>query len=141
MAAIEALFQKYPWLLNQGSTDQRDRRTVAEVAALYLSETYGQISEDAFAGREYYLTLFAKAFGHVKIAECSRLFIQQILRQHPTWRSAHTVRAFNTAIQRAFNFAVDSRFIRENPFAGFKSPTADARKAMADTDYLALVRN
>jgi site-specific recombinase XerD len=100
--------------------DPRDTRTVQEVIDLYLAHLGDDIAGRTRAMREGTLKLFSQQFGTKRISECNPVQLKHWLAERPRGISGWTKQRCNADIQRAFNWASNLRYIRENPFRGLE---------------------
>ena len=64
-------------------------------------------------------------FGKLPVSSLKKFHVNKWLLAHPTWNGSK--RTHIQAIKRAFNFAVESGMIAENPIKGYKAPRQNAR--------------
>jgi integrase len=121
LAALEAILAAHPNLAALlRPTDPRDQRTVAEICRLYLQHAADEISPQTLEDRRRDLTRFVAAFGERTVASMTPLDVKTWLFAQTSWKSPWKRFSAKAAVQRAFNWAVEQRLIRENTCRGVK---------------------
>lgn len=118
LGAINELLGKYPFLFGAGDT--RDQKKVAEVVERYLAHAPDELTKRALETRRHHLAQFIESFGQRRVSECTPLELKEWIMSRPNVKSGWTRQNLNVSVQRAFNFAVEQRLIRENPVRGLK---------------------
>jgi integrase len=117
LETLRRLSEKYPFLFHQ--SDPRDLKTIAEVIRLYVNDAKGELDTRTHEYRARHLASFALAFGMRQVPQCTPFELKQWIHEHYQ-NSAWTRLGVNSSVQRAMNWAVTMRIIRENPFRGLK---------------------
>jgi hypothetical protein len=97
--------------------DPRDNITVASVVALYFENKPDDVIPAVLADRQNVCDDFASVHGSKPVSQCRPLDLSGWLRDHPTWKSAHTQKRVIGQLRRVFSWAVAMRLIREWPSA------------------------
>jgi len=104
--------------LLQAAADPRQKTTVAEVVNVYLTHEGPTLNKRTLEGKARILERFAAAFGPLPAAQLDMLTVRKWLCSHRRWRSENTREGVRATIQRALNFAVRVKLLRENPLDG-----------------------
>jgi integrase len=141
LQVIADLFQRYPFLFP--GMDARARVTVADVIDSYLEHARDDMAERTLESRVRYLNSFRDALGPRTVVECGQLDLKQWLTDNvKRWPSGDTRAGACSAVQRAFNWAVGVRKIRENPFRGFRLNWAKCTgRDMKPEEFQAILRH
>lgn len=128
--------------LVQQLIDPREQVTVSQVIAPYLDDTKEEVCKENYDEKTRILKWFTDDFGARLVVTCTPLELQTWIKNHSGWVSKWTKQRVNRTIQRAFNWAVSVRLIRENPFKGARTGgRAAERKSMTDKEFRALLRS
>jgi integrase len=133
---LQSLAEKYPWLLPKREPD----RTCRQVCNAYLDAVQTGLANTTLLQRTAVLNRFLKTFGDRVLRECSPVELEAWIRDQPGW-GAHTRHHANTAVQRAFNWAVKGRLIKENPFKGASFRAGQPRREMTAEEYRTILRH
>ncbi len=142
MQQLVDLLQKFQAFLP--ATDQRSLTTVAAVIEKYLANCKEEIDERTREYRQRYFVLLCEDMGDRVVSDLSPLDLKEWMTKHSgRMKSDWTKAGVKAGIQRAFNWAVEMRIIRENPFKGLK--LHGLRKAhgrdMKQEEFQALLRH
>ena len=125
-----------------GPTDPRNLVEVREVVAIYLEHVRDEISPQHYENKAQVLELFVQAHGGRRVSQCLPLDLKKwLLDNRQRWRSAWTRQRVNATVQRAFNWGVAMKLIKENPFRGIHQAPGEHQRAMTDREYSQLVRH
>ncbi len=114
-----ALLNKFPAMFP--GMDARARVLVSEIVDKYLENAPDEVSQRRYEYITLFLGRFRKAMGHKQVGELAPLDLKTwMTEQASKMKSDWTKANVKSMVMRAFNWAVECRLIRENPFRGFK---------------------
>lgn len=116
--------------------------TVRQVVDRYMQHCFavGTHSAEARSERErtfkvflaYTSPAFDGTLGDLPLASCLPCFLEDLIEGNLRWKSTSTRKAKANQINAAFNWAVNSKRIPDNPFSGITYPEAEPRPCMPD---------
>jgi integrase len=138
-----AALAAYPQLaeLARAASDPRDKTTVGEIVAAYLTDVRSELAANSYKIRASDLKRFAQAFGSLHVAALPPLAVKEWIFAQECWRSPWTRDNVSWTIQRCFNWAVDMRLLRENPIRRLRlRESKEPGRAMKPAELQALMR-
>jgi integrase len=111
--------------------------TVRELVDLYQRHCAadGVHGKEARTQREQIFKLFTATYGDLPVTECKPFHLTDFIAGRPSWRSSATKKRTATAINAAWNWALDEERIDRNPFRRVRYAEAEPRPAMSDDAY------
>lgn len=116
-------------------------QTVASVIDTYQTFAKRRLGEGTLEIRLPYQQSFAEAHGWRLISEAKPLHMLQWLDAHSEWASDWTKSSAVRNVQVAFNWAVKTRLIAFNPFAGVSHRPGEPRRNITREEFQALLRS
>jgi integrase len=88
------------------------------------------------------MVLFCGAFGHFQVTDLKPFHITTWLREHPSWKSPHTIRRWLSAMKRPFSWALQEGLIAVHPLAGarYRGPAPQQRKPIDMAQFQKVLR-
>jgi integrase len=114
-------------------------QTVASVIDTYQGFAHKRLAASTNATRDPYLQSFAESHGWRNIRDCKPHHMEAWVDAHPGWKSDKSSAIRN--VQAAFNWAVKTRLISQNPFRGVSHHTGAPRRDMTLDEFQAVLRN
>lgn len=116
--------------------------TVRQVVDRYLQHclAVGTHSAEARSERErtfrvlmaYTSPAFDGVLGELPLTLCLPCYLEDLIEGNERWKSTSTRKAKANQINAAFNWAVKTKRVADNPFSGINYPEADPRPCMPD---------
>ncbi|WP_152053031.1 tyrosine-type recombinase/integrase [Tautonia marina] len=140
----EEAFRLYHELMSRPAEERAD--PVAEVPAdaaslldAFLEWTQANRAPHTYTWYQAYLQRFAEALPKgISASELKPFHLTQAMARFPQWGN-NTKNDFISAVQRAFNWAVEQELIATSPFARMKKPGREARElAISPAEYAAI---
>ncbi|QDU82632.1 Tyrosine recombinase XerD [Polystyrenella longa] len=137
-------FQKYHELMAQFPRVEVDCHSVAFICDQFLEWTLHNRSEATFVYYRERLQAFLSMHPDLLVHQLKPFHVQRWVDSNPTWSDGHR-RGLITTIKRAFNWALKSGHIDQNPIMHLEKPPGGRReRILKDEEYahiLSLVKD